>query len=122
MAANDYHVIVYQILAYLYSCLKDGVDVNLASIEKFKEENLINDKYWQYILIHLAECGYVEGLQTVPLLGGKQGVKCTTDFNITPFGIEYLLENSLMQKAKTLLLGAAKATAGAILDRVLSVS
>ena len=42
MAANDYHVIVYQILAYLYSCLKDGVDVDLASIEKFKEDNLIN--------------------------------------------------------------------------------
>ena len=120
MAANDYHVIVYQILAYLYSCLKDGVDVDLASIEKFKEENLINDKYWQYILLHLAECGYVEGLQAVPLLGGKQGVKCTTDFNITPMGIEYLLENSLMQKAKTLLFDAAKAAASPILGHIFS--
>lgn len=30
MAANDYHVIVYQILAYLYECLKDGRDVSLS--------------------------------------------------------------------------------------------
>jgi len=120
MAANDYHVIVYQILAYLYSCLKDGVDVDLASIERFKDENIINEKYWQYILRHLAECGYVEGLQVVSLLGGKSGVKCTSEFIITPLGIEYLLENSLMQKAKDLLLGAAKATAGSILGRILS--
>lgn len=41
MAANDYHVIVYQILAYLYACLKDGVDVDLASIEQFKEKTII---------------------------------------------------------------------------------
>ena len=40
MAANDYHVIVYQILAYLYACLKDGVDIDLASIEQFKEKTI----------------------------------------------------------------------------------
>ena len=92
----------------------------MASIEKFKEENLINDKYWQYILLHLAECGYVEGVQVVPLLGGKQGVKCTANFTITPFGIEYLIENSLMQKVKAVLFDTAKATAGALLGRLLS--
>ena len=37
MAANDYHVIVYQILAYLYACLKDGVDVDLASIDQYDD-------------------------------------------------------------------------------------
>lgn len=28
MAKDDYHVIVYQILAYLYQCLKKGEQVN----------------------------------------------------------------------------------------------
>ena len=120
MAANDYHVIVYQILAYLYSFLKDGVDVDLDSIEQFKEKTIINEKYWQYILRHLAECGYVEGLQVVPMIGGRSGVKCTSDFTITPMGIEYLLENSLMQKAKTLLFDAAKAAASPILGHIFS--
>ena len=27
MAKNDYHVIVYRILLYLYTCLKGGEDV-----------------------------------------------------------------------------------------------
>lgn len=80
----------------------------------------INEKYWQYILCHLAECGYVEGLQVVPMMGGRSGVKCTSDFTITPMGIEYLLENSLMQKAKTLLFDATKAAAGSILGRIMS--
>ena len=52
MAANDYHVIVYQILAYLYSCLKDGVDVDLASIEQFKEKTygMFGDFDWKEFL------------------------------------------------------------------------
>ncbi len=28
MAKDDYHVIVYQIIAYLYQCLKNGNDVD----------------------------------------------------------------------------------------------
>ena len=28
MAKNDYHVIVYRILLYLYACLKGGEDVD----------------------------------------------------------------------------------------------
>ncbi len=33
MARDDYHVIVYQILAYLYQCLKKGEAVEAAALE-----------------------------------------------------------------------------------------
>ena len=40
MAKDDYHVIVYQILAYLYQCLKKG--------ERVEQKNLeYNCKYFQ---------------------------------------------------------------------------
>lgn len=117
MAANDYHVVVYQILAYLYNCLKDGAEVNLYSIEKFKEENDINERYWQYILKHLYESGLVEGIKTVELLG-CQGMKCTAEFAITPLGIGYLAENSNMQKAKQTVLQALKTAAPSIIDNI----
>lgn len=33
MARDDYHVIVYQILAYLYQCLKNGSPVDVFMLE-----------------------------------------------------------------------------------------
>ena len=35
MAANDYHVIVYEILAYLYDCLKNGIDPDIEAIKNY---------------------------------------------------------------------------------------
>ena len=81
MAANDYHVVVYQILAYMYNCLKDGTEANPQSVEKFKEDSGINEKYWEYIWTHLYKSKLVE------------------DCCITPLGINYLVENSSMKRA-----------------------
>ena len=60
MTAYDYHVIVYQILTYLYECLKNGEDVSLEALKKYKEDLPINDKYWNYILRHLVEDNLIE--------------------------------------------------------------
>ena len=69
MAANDYHVILYQILAYLYECLKDGKDVSLDALDKYKEDLMLNDKYWNYILKHLVEEKLIEGIGKVSIIG-----------------------------------------------------
>lgn len=47
MAKDDFFVIAYRILAYLYSCMKAGEipDVAKISYEKLK----IPEKYWQDI-------------------------------------------------------------------------
>ena len=50
MAKDDYFVIVYQILAYLYRCLKDGEDIETKMLEPDSPILKINRKYWLYII------------------------------------------------------------------------
>lgn len=100
MARDDYFVIVYQVLKYLYDCLKKG--------EKPDRRYLINDEYsipenyWQYIIIGLLRDGYIVGINPE---NTKDGI-CWGDLTkalITPKGIEYLFENSMLQKVKKTL-------------------
>ena len=101
MARDDYHVIVYQILAYLYQCLKNGEPVDEKQISFKSDFYNINQKYWIYIMTHLLEDGYIEGIIV------NQDINSDTplifrlhDCQITPKGIAYLADNSLMEKAK----------------------
>ncbi len=96
MAKNDYSVIVCIILSYMYECLKTGkrVELELMNPEALK----LCDNYWMYIIRHLVKDGYIEGVLCTHT---KEGYSFTfDDINITPKGIEYLQENSYMQKAK----------------------
>lgn len=100
MAQNDYFVIVYRILKYLYDCLKKGekpeVEYLAASIYNIPEN------YWAYILLSLINEEYVKAIvvnhtKDGVIFGGLQ------EAVITPKGIEYLFENSLIEKAKRTL-------------------
>lgn len=102
MAKDDYHVIVYKILIYLYTCLKQGEKPSFEylSYEKMK----ISESYWNYILRHMYQEGYVEGISLVQMIGTDDpGIKLLSNFMITPKGIEYLENNSTMNKAKEFL-------------------
>ena len=61
MAKDDYYFIVYQILSYLYKCLKDGKDADPQELLPGRLYD-INQKYWEYIIEHLQEEGLVEGM------------------------------------------------------------
>lgn len=50
MAKDDYHVIVYQILAYLYTCLKTDEAVDPALLQHDSKMMDINRNYWVYII------------------------------------------------------------------------
>lgn len=50
MAKDDYEVIVYQVLAYLYNCLKKDIDVDPKLIEPQGKLFNINSNYWSFIL------------------------------------------------------------------------
>ena len=100
MAQNDYFVIVYRVLKYLYDCLKKG--------EKPEAEYLvastynIPENYWIYILLSLINEEYIKGIRVNHtnegvIFGDLQ------EAIITPKGIEYLFENSLIEKAKKTL-------------------
>lgn len=99
MAADDYHVIVFEILSYLYKCLKKGDTPNADDINNYKQLHGINTRYWSYVLVHLLDDGYIEGAEKVGVMGAAwKHVKLLDDLAITPKGIDYLAENSTMQK------------------------
>lgn len=57
MAANDYYVIVYRVLAYLYNQLKAGEEVDT---EKLSAKWIgIPESYWRYIMETLGDEGLV---------------------------------------------------------------
>lgn len=102
MAKDDYFVIVYQILAYLYQCLKKGNCVDSKMIKHDSPNLNINKRYWLYIIDHLSDEGFIEGVIFA------DGLECREPYDmsrctITPKGIAYLCENSFMEKAKAFL-------------------
>lgn len=100
MSRDDYFVIVYQVLKYLYDCLKKGErpDKDLLN----EDEYSIPKQYWEYILISLLNDGYISGINP---RNTKSGIAWGNIENImiTPKGIEYLFENSMLQKVKKTL-------------------
>ena len=91
MAKDDYFVLVYKILAYLYTVLKEGRSPDA------------NEPYWAYIMENLQAQGYITGLTVVAAWGGARSISNLERCQITPDGIAYLFENNLLAKAKELL-------------------
>lgn len=105
MARDDYHVIVYQVLAYLYQCLKNGSQVDVSMLEPgsilLKQ---LNEHYWAYIIYNMSETGFIDGVVFAKLDGMRTPHPVDLkDCIITPQGIEYLCDNSFMKKAKAFL-------------------
>ena len=93
-------VLVYKILKYLYECLKKSVPVDMDKLRPETKDFPIKEPYWEYIWDKLISGGYVEGAGTNPILGGDLGLYFTDRLAITPKGIEYLQENSMMKKVE----------------------
>lgn len=104
MAKDDYHVIVYQILAYLYQCLKKGAAVESKNIENNCKYFQINKDYWTYILYHMQYSGLIEGIVFIDVDNLDLPIPTQLDScRITPTGIEHLCDNTFMEKAKRFL-------------------
>lgn len=100
MAANDYHVIVYQILAYLYAQLKKGENIDAEFLRYEGKMFSIPYSYWLYIMTSLLNDGYVSGIRiTEDAVIGLE--KCM----ITPRGIEYICDDYSLEKAKDYISG-----------------
>lgn len=105
MAKDDYHVIVYQILSYLYVQLKAGEPIEPDKISCDTKNYGINEKYWKYIIYNLTKDDYITGL-TVEIKHWVSGdeliIKDLGMCQITPRGIDYLTDNSFMKKVRAL--------------------
>lgn len=109
MSRDDYFVIAYRILAYLYKCFKAG---EVPNDELFDAEALkISNGYWINVMESLHNEGYITGVLLIRSVGGTSGVKIT-DLKITQKGIEFLQENSMMAKAKEFLVTAGTIISG----------
>lgn len=103
MAKDDFDVIVFKILSYLYNCLKNGARVDVCNLREILKVD-IPDSYWDYIIRELYYSGYVEGVILFKYISTlDEGVKIQDNFKIKPEGIYFLQENSRMAKAKKFL-------------------
>lgn len=94
MAKDDYHVIVYQILAYLYQCLKHGERVEEKHLKHNSKYFQINESYWEYIIYNMQTEGLITGIVFVEIDGKEFPYPTELDkCMITPIGIEYLCDN-----------------------------
>lgn len=89
------HVVMYTILRYLYDCLKGGVtpDPSVFSAAALA----INESYWTAIVADLVNRGYVRGVRVYhnPEGDAVQVVRPC----VTIEGVEFMMENSMMQRA-----------------------
>lgn len=103
MARDDYYVVVYQILAYLYTQLKAGEPVDPKLLQHNSRYLNINEDYWLYIIEHLLRDGYIENITITRAWGQQVLVDDMSRCCITPKGIAYLCDNSFIEKAKQFL-------------------
>lgn len=103
MAKNDYFVLVYYILNYLYHCLKNDEDIKVGVVMLEEYPAYIEESYAAYVLKSMQEEGYIKGVDIINVsslgVGKKSMIKSVNNIEITPKGIEYLLDNSMMLKA-----------------------
>lgn len=101
MANDDYFVIVYKILEYLYQCMKAGRRPMPEDLAPNGQMYCIPETYWTQIMEELIDQGYVKGIAKVPTLTGT-GIKINPEAAITMKGVEFLQTNSKVEEAKRL--------------------
>ena len=98
MAKDDYFVLVYKILKYLYKCLKSGASTDFNYLTYETKDFPVHKEYWEYIIEKLVEEKYIEGVYVIRSDTNFISVKYTSGMRITPLGIEYLEDNKMMKK------------------------
>lgn len=58
MASDDFEVVAYKILSYLYRCMKNGKKVDIAALRQLVG---CNEAYFGAVARSLQSKGYVEG-------------------------------------------------------------
>ena len=107
MAKDDYDVIVYRILVYLYGCFKHEIMFEDLTFEAAVRKHVKSDEYFTGILQMMQEEGFITGLVFVNAWGGDVLLASDMrDVRITAKGIHYLEDNDKMKKVGEMLKGA----------------
>lgn len=101
MSYDDYDVIVYKVLKYIYQCLKAGV---YPSLDKAQEITRCNDVYWLQVIQSMVNDGYLQGVKIPDYLGNDaKPIANPRSLGLTQKGAQYLDNNSTMAEVKTFL-------------------
>lgn len=100
MAKDDYEVVMYKILKYLYECMKNDREAELEHFAWNSKMFDIPQNYWCEIIASLVKRGYIEGFEIIDKTKDAPQIQTDRPFKITYEGVEFLEESSGMQKAK----------------------
>lgn len=93
------YIIMYKILAYLYECMRKGIDVDN---DKFSHIALgINERYWIHIIDELVSHKYIRGISV--LYTSSEPAICINNPRVSMEGVEFMQQNSMMKKAREFL-------------------
>ena len=101
MAKDDYDVIVYRMLVYLYACAKRKILFEDTTFREAVKKNVENDMYFYDVLRMMQTEGLIEGLVFTSAWGDVFLANDLQDAKITADGIHYLKENRTMAKVGT---------------------
>jgi len=105
MAKDDYHVVVFRILKYLYQQLKKGLPVEPEMLLPDSKACKVNETYWRYIIISMQEKGLIKGLEKGEGEPYAQLEAQLKDIQITPDGIDLLSDSKMSDKVDQLIKG-----------------
>lgn len=104
MAKDDYYVIAYRILVYMYACLKRKITFEETTFNYAVRRHVENEQYFFDILNMMQNEGLIEGLIFAEMWDGDLVLgNSVGKAKITPEGIQYLQENSTMQRSGKIL-------------------
>lgn len=104
MAKDDYFVIAGKILTYLYLRLKEKTDKGIEYLSPNTKDFPINRNYFDYVIEQLYKDGLIENLNSIRTpMGDILDLTINEGTRITPKGIQYLQENSGIEKALSLI-------------------
>lgn len=113
MTKDDYDVLAFKILLYLYAIFKGN---QVFDIDIFKKAiTNIDDDYLNRVLAMMQDEKLIQGLFFQKVCGNEKIIiNDLADMSITSDGIHYLLENKRMTKIKNFLLDQAGTIASLI--------
>lgn len=111
MAKDDYDVIVFKILTYLYACLKKKINFDIDTFNKTISFKSLDEDYFAEILMMMSEDGLIKGYVYKTAWGGNViPLSDISDIKITSKGIRYLSDNSKMKEIKGIFLSTSEFT------------
>lgn len=120
MARDDFFVVMFKVLTYLYGCLKGKIVFQKEVFLKTVGHDHLNDGVLDRYLKMMADSGYITGISYIQAWGGESILTSDySDMQITPEGIHYLQENSTMQKVKSFLLQNSEGLISSLILKVL---